>query len=329
MNKHHALRFLLLKHLWMLRAHVAPERHRRIAQSLGVDKTRDNWVVTWVDGDERKTFEFPLDEVALYIRGDLRGKVASGTDARNEVLGERFARQALGIADHLDRQAKVSRFERLGIQIAGCAVIIAAMMATASLPALAAVALIGLMSLSEFWFRKGKWINAALGLALSAAGLPASALIANSGLAVLNFADPDRKWRAYRVAAHLAAAAWSVAVFLRHPAPLASPLLIAAAAIVALVIIYFRWLNGSHFRLYPLVFPLVCAATGLGWRMAAGRDRPLGVGGGICGPSPVCPECHFEGHPRSPCETAETDRRRSVSPVVLSWIAATAGAGME
>ena len=26
------------------------------------------------------------------------------------------------------------------------------------------------------------------------------------------------------------------------------------------MIIYLRWLNGSHFRLYPLVFPLVCAA---------------------------------------------------------------------
>jgi hypothetical protein len=285
MNRHHALRFLLLKHLWMLRAHVAPERHRRIAQSLGVDRTQENWVVSWVDGDERKTFEFPLDEVALYIRGDLRAHVAPGTDARNEVLGERFARQALGIADHLDRQAKVSRFERLGIQIAGCTVIIAAMMATASLPALVAVGLVGLMSLSEFWFRKGKWINAALGLALSAAGLPASALIANSGLAALNFADPDRKWRAYRVAAHLAAACWSVVViFLRHPAPLASPLLIAAAAMIALVIIYFRWLNGSHFRLYPLVFPLVCAALAWDGEWLPGAIGLLGSAAGFAAP---------------------------------------------
>ncbi len=295
MNKHHALRFLLLKHLWMLRAHVAPERHRRIAQSLVVDKTGDNWVVTWVDGDERKTFEFPLDEVALYIRGDLRGKVASGTDARNEVLGERFARLALGIGDHLDRQARVSRFERLGIQIAGCAVIVAAMMAAASLPALAAVALAGLMTISEFWFRKGKWINAALGLLLSAAGLPASALIANFGLAALNFADPDRKWRAYRVAAHLAAAAWSVVVFLRHPAPLASPLVIAAAAIVALVIIYFRWLNGSHFRLYPLVFPLVCA--GLAWdgEWLPGAIGLLGSAAGFAAPLLLAPNVTSKG----------------------------------
>jgi|SRR5665213_1296216 len=260
MNKHHALRFLLLKHMWMLRAHVAPERHRRIAQSLKIDKTQENWIVSWVDGDEPRMFEFPLDDVALYIRGDLRGKVAAGTDARNEVLGERFARQALGIADHLKRQAKVGRFQRLGLQLCGCAVVMAAMTATASLPALPAVALVALMSLSEFWFRRGKWLNAVLGLALAAAGLPVSALIANAGLAVLSFADPDRKWRTSRIAAHLIGLAWSVVVLARHPVPLALPAAVAGAAVVALAIVYFRWLNGSHFRLYPLVFPLVCAA---------------------------------------------------------------------
>jgi hypothetical protein len=263
MNKHHALRFLLLKHLWMLRAHVPAERHRRIAESLVIDKTASTWVVAWIDGDERKTFEFRLDDIALYIRGDLGRRVEAGSDARNEVLGERFARHALGIADHLGRQAKVRRFERLGLQLFGCAVMMAAMTATASLPALAAVALATAMSLTEFWFRRGKTVNAVLGLALAAAGAPAAALLANSGLAVLNFADPDRKWRAYRIGAHLAAAAWSVVAFARHPAPMVATVFVAAAILVALAIIYLRWLNGSHFRLYPLVFPLVSA--GLVW----------------------------------------------------------------
>lgn len=273
MNRHHALRFLLLKHLWVLRAHVPAERHRRIAQSLKVEKAANSWVVSWLDGDERKTLEFPLDDVALYVRGDLGAKIPVGSDARNEVLGERFARQALGIADNLGRQAKVGRFERLGFQLLGGAVVVAAMMATASLPALAAVTLVAAMSLTEFWFRKGKAVNAVLGLALAAAGAPAAALIANTGLAVLNFADPDRKWRAYRIAAHLAAAAWSFAAFLRQPAPTVSMIFVGAAVLAAVAIIYFRWLNGSHFRLYPLVFPLVCA--GLVWH---GEWTPGAIG---------------------------------------------------
>lgn len=263
MNRHHALRFLLLKHLWTLRAHVPAERHRRIAQSLKIEKTANSWIVSWIDGDEPKTFEFPVDDIALYIRGDLGTKVPGGRDARNEVLGERFARQAFGIADGLGRQAKVARFQRLGFQVFGCAAVMAAMMATASSPALPTVALAAAMSLTEFWFRKGKTVNAFLGLALAALGTPAAALTANTGLAVLNVADPDRKWRVYRIAAHLAASAWSAAVFLRQPAPMVSVAFVAAAVIAAIAILYFRWLNGSHFRLYPLVFPLVCA--GLVW----------------------------------------------------------------
>jgi len=294
MNRHHALRFLLLKHLWVLRAHVPAERHRRIAQSLRIEKAGKSWIVTWFDGEERKSFECPLDDVALYVRGDLGGKGAAGDDARNEVLGERFARQALGIADDLGRQGSVGRFERLGFQLLGCGAVMAAMMATASSSALPAVALAAALSLTEFWFRKGKAVNAVLGLVLAAVGAPASALIANSGLAVLNFADPDRKWRACRIAAHLAAAAWSVVVLLRHPAALASPLPIAAAALVALVIIYFRWLNGSHFRLYPLVFPLVCA--GLAWdgEWLPGAIGLLGSAAGFVAPLVLAKNVTFE-----------------------------------
>jgi hypothetical protein len=280
MNKHQALRFLLLKHLWMLRGRVAPERHGRIAQSLEIDRSDTNWVVTWADEGERKRYEFPLDEVALYVRGDLGQRVAVGTDVRNEELGERFARQAYGISDNLGREQRVSRFERPALQLAGCAAVLIAMVATASSSALPAVALAAAMSLTEFWFRKGKAVNAALGIALAYAGTPAAALIGNAGLAVLSFADPDRKWRALRIAAHLAAAAFSLVMFLRQPAPATGWVYVVAALLVATATIYVRWLHGSHFRLYPLVFPFVCA--GLVWN---GEWMPgaIGLVGAILG----------------------------------------------
>jgi hypothetical protein len=154
------------------------------------------------------------------------------------------------------------------------------MVATASPSALPAVALAAAMSLTEFWFRKGKAVNAMLGIALAYAGTPAAALIGNSGLAVLSFADPDRKWRALRIAAHLAAAAFSLVMVLRQPAPAASWVYVVVAFLVATATTYVRWLHGSHFRLYPLVFPLVC--VGLVWN---GEPIPgaIGLVGAILG----------------------------------------------
>lgn len=273
MNKHQALRFLLLKHLWMLRGRVPAERHGRIAQSLGIDRTDTNWVVTWADNGERRKFEFPLDEVALYVRGDLGQRVAVGTDARNEELGERFARLAYGINDNLGREKRVNRFERPALQLAGCAAVLIAMVATASSSVLPAVTLAGAMSLTEFWFRKGKAVNAILGIALACAGTPAAALVGNAGLAALSFADPDRKWRGLRIAAHLAAAAFALAMFLRQPAPATGWVYVVVALLAAVATVYVRWLHGSHFRLYPLAFPFVCA--GLVWN---GEWMPGAVG---------------------------------------------------
>jgi hypothetical protein len=280
MNNHQALRFLLLKHLWMLRGRVAAERHRRIAHSLEIDRNDSNWIVTWADEGERKGFEFPLDEVAFYVRGDVGQRIAAGTDARNEVLGERFARQAYGLSDDLGRERRLSRFERPALQLAGCAAVLIAMVATASSSALPAVALAAAMSLTEFWFRKGKSVNAAIGIALACAGAPAAALIGNAALATLGFADPDRKWRGLRIAAHLAASAFALVMFLRQPAPATGWIDVVAALLVATATISVRWLHGSHFRLYPLVFPLVCA--GLVWN---GEWMPgaIGLAGAILG----------------------------------------------
>jgi hypothetical protein len=60
-----------------------------------------------------------------------------------------------------------------------------------------------------------------------------------------------------RIAAYLAAAAFSLVMFTRQPALAASWLYVVAAFLVATATTYVRWLRGSHFRLYPPVFPLV------------------------------------------------------------------------
>ena len=251
--------------------------------------------MTWADNGERRKFEFPLDEVALYVRGDLGQRVAVGTDARNEELGERFARLAYGINDNFGREKRVSRFERPALQLAGCAAVLIAMVATASSSALPAVALAAAMSLTEFWFRKGKAVNAILGIALAYAGAPAAALIGNAGLAALSFADPDRKWRALRIAAHLAAAAFSLVMFLRQPAPATGWVYVVVALLVAAAAVYVRWLHGSHFRLYPLVFPLVCAGLVWNGEWMPGVIGLLGSAVGFAAPLLLSPNVTAKG----------------------------------
>ena len=115
-------------------------------------------------------------------------------------------------------------------------------------------------------------------------GAPAAALIGNAGLAALSFADPDRKWRGLRIAAHLAAAAFSLVMFLRQPAPATGWMYVVATLLVATATIYVRWLHGSHFRLYPLVFPMVCAGLVWNGELIPGAIGLLGAILGVAAP---------------------------------------------
>jgi hypothetical protein len=52
-------------------------------------------------------------------------------------------------------------------------------------------------------------------------------------------------------------------MFIHQPVPAVRWTYVGLALVVASATTYFRWLHGSHFRLYPLVFPLAC--VGLVW----------------------------------------------------------------
>jgi hypothetical protein len=81
----------------------------------------------------------------------------------------------------------------------------------------------------------------------------------------------------------------------RQPAPAVAMILISAAALAAVAIIYFRWLNGSHFRLYPLVFPLVCAGLVWNGEWMPGVIGLLGSTAGFAAPLLFAPNVTSKG----------------------------------
>lgn len=107
-------------------------------------------------------------------------------------------------------------------------------------------------------------LSGAMLLALLA-GLPFLALVANGAGALLQWLDPDPRWRTERIVVHVAplvALLWTLAL------PLASDAIpgfavIAAIAIWALAVAVARWVQGSHKRAFPLIFPLLCLALAL------------------------------------------------------------------
>lgn len=260
MNKNHALRFLLLKHLWKLRSHAEPARHRFIARSLKVDRISDKWLVKWFDGEKNCAFEFSPEDISFYVRGDSNNKhYVEVDDSKNESLGEKFACIALDITPRQDVAIRKIYFSYQVINIILFILTIVVMAATISSSKLLTIVMISMMMLAEFWFRRGKILNSFIGLALSLFGLQATSLVTNFSLSVLNFLDPDKKWRLFRVLAHSVAALVALVNLVYYSSSQYNIKISLCFLVISFLISVYRWLFGSHFRLFPLVFPLASA----------------------------------------------------------------------
>jgi hypothetical protein len=71
MRSEHALRYLLLKHLWKLRSLTDPDLHAEVAKSLNVEQIAGLYIITWTRRSESNRIECPADLFGFYKRGDI------------------------------------------------------------------------------------------------------------------------------------------------------------------------------------------------------------------------------------------------------------------
>lgn len=260
MSKTHALRYLLLKHLWKLRHHVPGERHREIATTLSALKEGDAWVVRWRDLNEDRHYAIPLDDVAFYVRGDSprSADIAPGTDRRNEDTGFRFACFALGLPPDTKTGLRELNVPDIRWQLAGHLALLAAMVLYSPTSMAAPGLVLAALLASEYWRRKGKQILPLIGGLFCAVGWPLLAVFVNVPLTVLQFLDTDPWGRTWRVWAHICVIGSAAALLVVEPPDLHWDWWFLAVLAVASGTALVRWLHGPHLRVYPLVFPFAC-----------------------------------------------------------------------
>jgi hypothetical protein len=251
MNRGHALRYLLLKHLWKHREAIVPHRRKAIARSLIVgEASPEAWSVEWNDGIAPGRVEIPINSVHFYKRGDTPTSApADGElDRRTEE------------APNDDAVLMVAM-----LSLAGTMAVVSATIATDGPRLAVAGAFLATAMILEYIPRYGRIGGAFMMALLVLSGLPLVALVANAAGALLQWLDPDPRWRTGRVAIHLAALValpwWWDAV--TYPERYRQWSIFALIAAWALIVAIVRWVNGSHKRVFPLVFPSICVAFAL------------------------------------------------------------------
>jgi hypothetical protein len=258
MNKPHAVRFLLLKHLWLIRAGVPPGRHEEVARSLQVEVESDHYTIRWTDGGRPCLHRIPVDDLSFYRRGDVatEAQKRAELDRPNEVVAAAFARQALGLDVVSPAGATTAGPDRISRSAFGYA----ALLTTAAAVDPAgwwAYALLAAASLAELHPRLRAFVWPAFTLSALAAGLTTTAAVAGLALAVLTLFDARRRHPLSGAAALLAIA--GVAAVAHQAGDGRSSILLALAlAPAAFVVVLGRALFGVHRQFFPLVFPVFC-----------------------------------------------------------------------
>jgi len=103
MRTEHALRYLLLKHLWKLRGSVDEQTRGQVARSLAVARGADGaFRISWTRAGDAHRVERPAGEFQFYRRGDVLLPLDGGVEARTGLPADAAARQLaadmLGVA---------------------------------------------------------------------------------------------------------------------------------------------------------------------------------------------------------------------------------------
>ncbi len=265
MQTEHTLRYLLLRHLRRCQPAVPPARFLEVTGSLRVSAGRDEFVVAWRDGDQDHRRTFPRNAFVFYRRGD-RAPASHRLDDElrgnaNDALAARFAADVFGVEIPAPAPPAPDPFARLAV---GEAVALAAVLAGMGLPA-GAASLLLLACLVEH-LPGGRLWSAAVLVLLAVVGPPAATAAGAGAYGLLQLLDPDPRRRPLRIALCALAAGLGA---VRAAGGVAFGVTALAATPIAVAVIVWRSLLGTHRRALPLALPLWCAGLALDGRPAA------------------------------------------------------------
>lgn len=260
MKTEHAIRYLLLRNLKAFERAVPAEQLIEVMTSLSVVPEGRGHRLRWRRGGHQQQRELSPDTFDLYRRGDRPPQLSRGEEhpLANDAVAREVAAAMLGVdTAAADRPQPYETLEPLRWWSASeIGLLAGGLWYAGGLQLSAALALVA-FGVAEFGTR-GRIYASWLLLLLVVCSPPGAALLAAMTWALLQFLDPDARWRLMRVSAGALAGAIAGARlgFLALPTLSFTQAMLIGPVAFCLVVV--RGLHGVHFRAVPLVLPIYC-----------------------------------------------------------------------
>jgi hypothetical protein len=265
MNRGSALRYLLLRQLWVVRDKVPLVSYEEVTKSLQVSIDRENYIVVWMREGVKFEKLIPRNNYVFYKVGDRTGSAPANfsSEEQNLTQARAFALEALGgdfEADAFTAKERVGNPHDIISFLANLLFCITLAVIGGETIRYLAVFLFVVLSV-EFIPRIGRALVGCSLWGIIAVGFPFVVLVVGLSYAVAEFLDPNPKARSFRVCLGLFSCLGALVYIDFSSVNLPD---IVAALVVFFVLFFIfilRLMIGVHSRIMPLIGPF--AAVGL------------------------------------------------------------------
>src|SRR5437867_354719 len=216
MNREHALRYLLLRHLKRVEHQVTPALFDEAACSLQVSKDADGYLVRWTGAGTTRTRRFRESDFAFYQRGDTDAALRAVDEdltTGNDATAQRFALEVFDLPSVEPPEPRMARSHAAWPSLAAHAGVIILLVVFTELSPLVGAIVFAIGAVE--YARLGRLYASFLFLPLARVA-PGAAAAGAAVYGMLQFLDPDPRLRSVRVAVSLSASVAAAAIKAIH-----------------------------------------------------------------------------------------------------------------
>ena len=275
-KRSNALRYLLLRHLWINRRKVTNEIYLEVSHSLTISNENNRFMIKWQRNGKSLNVEKDEQEFLFYRQGvDIKDAelLPRDTEKKNNLLAQQFALEALNIQSG-QKTNEIPGAISIGPNSSAIFVLnwIACffLLWATGVEHWPVVMLLGIIMSLEYLKWKGKLLSTLIFTAFPFLGFPWIALIGGGIYSLLQFLDPNPYYRGLRVIIPLAGC-FAGFIFVSHyDGTSRFEYRLVTLSIICVFVAVFRSTFLSHFRSMPLVFPFLGPAFYLNGFYTAG-----------------------------------------------------------
>lgn len=257
-DKSSALRYLLLRHLWQAKANVTPDIYCELTNSLKIETTDKTFLVKWKKNgkDFRKIYDHT--HFRFFIRGD---KIEHGDEYMidhkfNDNHAMQFVKEAFDI-NKINYKINKESFFANPLTVLGYAVFPALLWISEGKDFFIGFILLTMLFICEIWHIKGKFFIPLLLIGFIFVRLTFTASVGTLTFLILQFLDPNNKFHRSRMIISGTTTIFALLYLIWNKTIPFFDVWIMFVIIASISVFLLIWVVGSHFRSFPLLFPLL------------------------------------------------------------------------